>query len=743
MDQRDFEAKKKKKTDGSLKGAGPYLDQIETAMRTEGYQRWDYRCETIRKRYRYENSKNVKSRKYQLLWSNMEVLKPAVYAKPPVPVVQRRFRDNDPVGRVACQLLERDLRFQLEMNHFGERFEQVRDDYLLYGRGVARVYYEPVTETVPDDPDNMDVAAVEGPQAEAQQEEAEAQEAGNQQEILSFENVKVRYVHRQDFVHEPARTWDEVDWVAFRAYLTRDELIERFGEEIGKQIPMDTSPDRPDGQLQGGGQSSLSSKATIWEQWDRTNQRVRWLAKGWPTVLEESEPYLKLDGFYPCPKPAFATMTNDSLEPIPDYVYYQDQAEEIDTLTARIGALQQSLKAVWFYPGGPQGEGAPELERAMAAGFENKLVAVKSWAVFTEGGKGGPPVVELPVMFVAELIEKCVELRKQLLDDVYQIIGISDIMRGDGNANETATAQSIKAQYGSIRIRERQEELARFARDIIRMAGEIVCNTFQPDTMLAMANMKLPTQADVQQANMQQALQSQMQQRQAAQQAMQQGQPPQPMQPPQPVDLGPTVEDVVGLLRDNALRMFRIDIEADSTIVGDESQERNDRTQFIETVTKYIQVWAPIIQQNPMLAKMAGDMLLFGVRSFRVGRELEETIEDTVEKLEQASQQPPPPDPKMMAEQTKLKATQIKAQSEQSKAQMGVQQAQIENQAKMQQTMLDHHVARQEHEMDLQRLGAEQDANEQNTYLQAAQMAAKVAGIKEQMKAKKAAANGR
>ena len=521
------------KADGQPQSAAYYLDLIESAQRAPEMHEWNERCKKIRKKYRYESSQTNKTRKYQILWSNMEVMKPAVMAKPPLPVVQRRYRDADAVGREACDLLERACRFQVESNDFYSRLEQVRDDFLLYGRGIARLYYEPVTVTVEDedDVDGLDTASMMGLDSETAEEKQEANEAGNPNEVLDFEHVKLRYVQREDFVCQAARTWDEVQWVAFRAYLSKDDLTERFGKEIAENIPLDAQPDmQSSDRMNNNFVSTVMSKATIWEFWNKETQKVCWIAKGYSEVLEHGAPYLKLDGFFPCPKPAFATLTTDSLAPVPDYVYYQDQAEEIDTLTARIGALQQALKLVGFYPAGPQGEGAPEIERAMAPGFENKLIAVKSWDNFTKGG-GNAPVVWLPVDQVGNLLKGCVELRQQLIQDIYQIVGISDIMRGDANAAETATAQSIKAQYGSIRIRERQQELARFSRDIVRMLAEIICTQFQPETLLKMTNMSLPTEAELQQQQMmaqQQALMAQAQQAR-----MQQMQAPQP-QPSQP-----------------------------------------------------------------------------------------------------------------------------------------------------------------------------------------------------------------
>jgi hypothetical protein len=335
-----------------------------------------------------------------------------------------------------------------------------------------------------------------------------------------------------------------VNWVAFRCFMTRDELCERFEEEIAQAIPLDAGPDRPnDDRMINSG--TPDDKATIWEIWDKAKNRVLWIAKGYKDVLEEGEPYLKLEGFYPCPRPAYGTLTNDSLEPVPDYVFYKDQCDEIDTLTARIASLSESLKLVWFYPAGPAGEGSPEVERAVMPGFENKMIAVKSWAIFTSGANGGLPIVFLPVEQVGKILEGCVKLRQQLIEDVYQIYGLSDIMRGDGNAQETATAQQIKAQYGSVRIRERQNELARFCRDICRIIGEVLASQFNQDTLLKMANMKLPTQAELDQQAIEQQIAAMQQQAamQAQQQQMQHtpmgmpSQGPNGAMPPQPMPM--------------------------------------------------------------------------------------------------------------------------------------------------------------------------------------------------------------
>src|SRR6266576_3670718 len=132
------------------RGVQYWLSEIARAQRAHGMTKWTERCNNIRKQYRDDHSMHRRRRKYAMLWSNMEIMKPAVYTKGPKAVVQRRWNDKDPVGRTAVEMLERAINFTFETNDYDARFKQVRDDYLLYGRGVARVSYDPVFSTVPD-----------------------------------------------------------------------------------------------------------------------------------------------------------------------------------------------------------------------------------------------------------------------------------------------------------------------------------------------------------------------------------------------------------------------------------------------------------------------------------------------------------------------------------------------------------------------------------------------------------------
>jgi len=192
-------------------------------------------------------------------------------------------------------------------------------------------------------------------------------------------------------------------------------------------------------------------------------------------------------------------------------------------------------------------------------------------------------------------------------------------------------------------------------------------------------------------------------------------QTPPPAAQPSPQALPPgapiTIDAVMRLLRDNPARRFRMDIEADSTIAGDEAQEKKDRTELVEVITKMVETWGPIVAAQPQMAQLAGDLMLFALRAYKVGRTLETTIETMVAQMVEKAGQPKPPPQPNPDELIKLKGLQVKTQAEIAKARIGVQEAQIDAQA----SMADHHVdaqaraqdsalSAQEHQQDLQQM---------------------------------------
>ena len=202
-----------------------------------------------------------------------------------------------------------------------------------------------------------------------------------------------------------------------------------------------------------------------------------------------------------------------------------------------------------------------------------------------------------------------------------------------------------------MRLQDKQAEIQRFARDNIRLVAEVIAEQFSPDTLIKMSGMKLPTRQDVEikyQQEVAKFQQDMMQYQQVAMQAQQMGQqPPQPPEQPLPPEVV-TIEDVMELLRNDPIRNFRIDIETDSTIATDYEAEKQSRVEFISNVAPFLQQMIPAVQAMPQLAEPLGEMLMFVVRGFKAGRQLESSFEESFKKLQEERAQPPsppPPDP--------------------------------------------------------------------------------------------------
>lgn len=475
------------------------IDVYDRTMRP-----WMSSSRKLMKRYKDVRSTNDELlTRVNVLWSNVQTRLPALYARDPKPEVERRFKDRDPVGRQVAEILERALDFTIQhVNPFGEVVRQALLDYELPGRATLWVRYVPKLKPVPretsteEDTEVLDDYAPDVKLSEAaleQREPATEQTTGEEnQEELHDEETLLDYVSWEDFGHTWARIWAEVRAVWRRVYLDREELRERFGgkdgltEEEIKSIPLDWVPKH----LKEGQVRPEQKKAVVYEIWDKRDRVAIWWCKGFSRLLDKKDDPLELEHFFPCPRPMYANLTSDELVPTPNFRYYQDQAREIDELATRIVAIGKALKVA-----GVRDTSAPGLDRLLAEGTENQLVPVDGWMALKEKG-GLKGVMELlPLDMIAEALGYLREQLKGLIDQVYEITGLSDIIRGLSDPNETATAQQIKGQFAVLRISDSQTEVQRFCRDTMRIIAEVVSG-YSLDTLKAISGVKLLTNAE-------------------------------------------------------------------------------------------------------------------------------------------------------------------------------------------------------------------------------------------------------
>jgi hypothetical protein len=691
----------------------------------DAFEDWNTTCDNLDRLYasleRLATSDGtggrvIRDRQYQMFWANCEVLKPSIYAKQPVPVVAPKFKDRRPVYQAASEVMERCCTVAFDLTRINDLMLLVRDDLSMISRGVAWCRYE----TGKDDDDYYD-----------------------------SERVCIDFKGRRDFLHSVSRNWREVTWVAAASYLTRSEARERFHPYSGDEYQNAEYKVDKDSERVGG--ADRRERAAFWEIWSKGDRRVLWVSEGCEKILDEDDPHLNLQNFFPCPKPAYGTVQRGSLIPVPDVMQYRDQLDEINMLTARIHALSDALQVKGFYPAGG-GELADAITTAININTQSQLlVPIANWAAF---GGTKDVLIWLPIDQIATTITQVVMLRKQVIDDIYQITGLADIMRGDTDPNETLGAQQIKTQYGTTRIRDKQQELVRLARDVVEITSEIITEKFKDATIVEMSQTQLPRQRDIEEqaAQIMQQAQAQAQSMTAALQGPQAQQPQAvaaaPADPQQPdpkqqivqqlqalqaqtsqqlqqLQSQPTIEQVLKFLKDNRAKSFVLDIETDSTIMADENAEKAARTEFVQVLGNLLPQLSQMIMGDPATAEFCGEVLKFATAPFRVGRSLDGAIDELVEQMKSKGAQGKGDDPTTAMGKIQLQIEQMKQQTAQQKNQQDMQIAQAklaqEDSHKKMELQNQQQIARMKMSGDVQ--GAQVDMAVQGQKMQESQQA--------------------
>jgi hypothetical protein len=614
----------------------------------DAFERYNEHCDLIDRQYANLDrlSNNARDKEFQMFWANAEVIKPSIYAKPPKPVVVQKFLDQRPVYQAAAEVMERCAVVSFDLADIDELMKLVRDDLALIDRGVAWCRYE----------------------------------SGGAGSAYDHEKVCIDFKNRRDFLHSISRNWREVTWVAAASYLTRAEARERFHAYSGDAYQQ--AEYKVDKEANEVGGADNRERAKFWEIWSKGDRRVLWVAEGCEDILDEDDPHLNLRCYFPCPKPAYGSVQRGSLVPVPDVLQYKDQLEEINQLTGKIHALSEALEAKGFYPAG-----GSELADAVQAAIDIRtpsrvLVPISNWAAF---GGSKDVIIWLPIDMIAQVILSLVQLRKQVIEDIYQIMGLSDIMRGATNPQETLGAQQLKSQYGSTRIRDKQQEMVRLARDLVEISTEIITEKFSDKTIVQMSQTQLPTNAMVKERVQQllgqlEQLHGQMQQAIASPQAQQMAQSD-PQQGQQLMEQGqqqmdqlqseiqklmqaPTIDQVLRFIKDSRAKAFTLDIETDSTILADEQAEKQARTEFIGVLSQLMPQLAQMIMAEPQTAPFCGEMLKFATAPFRAGRSLDGAIDDLVAQMKAKGDQPKGDDPTTAQNKTALQIETMKIQAQ-------------------------------------------------------------------------------
>lgn len=623
--------------------------ELELASKRE--KTWREKAEKVVKRYRGEEKKK---NRFNVLWSNTETLRPAVYNSRPNPDVRRRFRDSDPVGKAVSELLERALMVMVDYECTDQTLKNDVLDGLLVGRGISRIRYIPslvqVGET-PKGPTDSTDPSMETP------DDSAPLDSGESQEEVEYEQVVPEHVSWKDIRFGYARTWDEMPHLFFRHKLTRPDGEKKFGAPALKQVkfavPTLDEPGKPGEEV-----NETERVAEFWECWDKTGARVFFLQEQCDELLfpldnPDGSPPLALSGFFPIPEPLRMVENTDSFEPIIPFSLYEEQADQLDKISARIDNIVGAMRLRGVYDSKMK-----ELADLMSAG-DNDLIPVQSAQAYIDGGGLEKAIAWFPTEKAAEMLTSLYEARDRHKAIIDELTGISDIIRGATDPDETRGAQELKQNNYSVRLSRMQKEVQRYCRDLLRLASEVMAEKFAPQTFIEMTELQFPTQ----------------QQKQLVQASMPPPQPGQPPPPPNPILQMPTWEDILQVLHSDGLRRFKVDVETDSTIAATLNSDMAGMAEVLKGIGELLQLVGPLVTNGSLPIDAAKELVMSVVRRAKMGM----AVEDAFDKMKPPAPPPPPPE---------IQVAQIKAQTDKenihAKAQTDIARTQAEQQAQAQ-----------------------------------------------------------
>lgn len=541
---------------------------------------------------------------FNIIHSNVETIVPSIYNSAGKPDIRPRHNVADPVAKVVSDILERAILTMVDDSAMAAEVEASAQDVFVAGRGIVRVKFDADVSEQP----------VMDPMGAAPVYDTDGQPA--MQQAVTGERVEYEVVAWDDFRQGPAKKWKDVPWIAIRHCITQEAL-----EEI-------EDPALADLQVDPEVATKETDDVTLWEIWCKATRKVYFIVAENHKVLAIKDDPLRLRKFFPVATPVQPITASKGLTPVCPYDVYKALADELDDITRRIRGLTAVLKAKGIYAG--KLEDLDELADA----DDGEIVGMADLEGIVAQGGIDRAIMWWPVDKIIIVIRELVAQREQTKQAIYEITGISDIIRGQSSASETATAQQIKTQWGSLRIKKMQRLIERQVRELFILTAEIISLHFSPETLQKVAGMQIPPEA-------------------------------------------------MPFLQ-KPLDHLRIDVESDSTIRADLENGRKEMAEFLTGTAQFFSSMALIIAQAPQAAAPVVEMYSSFARQFNFGKQAEDALDQFGQIAKQAAENPPPnPEAEAMKAEQEAKAQEMQANMQVKGQELQIKQAEMQQKGQL------------------------------------------------------------
>ena len=600
-----------------------WIDRIRQREKAE--EDWYKDAEAAEAQYlakdKCESVTDYEAPDFNILHSNVETIVPSIFNSTPKPDIRPRHNAKDALGKSVADLFELTISTQIDDNVLDAEIERTAQDTFLAGRGITRVKFDAEFA--------VDMMGMPRPTNER----------------VLFESVSWK-----DYRFGPCKRFKDRPWEAFRHCISQEELERITDDELASVYARDEEPTK-----------TQELDVDVWEVWCKERRKVYFIVESSQKVIGIKEDPLGLSGFFTVPDILQPITGTSSTLPVCPYNVYRRLAEELDTATQRIGAIMRGLKVRGLIVGDAE---AFEL---LADAGDNELVPLPNMENLVAAGGIEKAVMWWPIDTAIAVLQQLYVQREQTKQAIYEITGISDIIRGQGDAGETATAQNIKTQWGALRIKKMQRLIERHVRDLFKLAAEIIATQFTPETLQKASG----------------------------------------------IQITPEMMQFIGKPFDH----FRIDVESDSTVRADLTKSRAEMSEFLQGTATFLQAMAPIIAQAPKAAGPIVEMYSSFARQFNLGKGAEDALEQLTELAQQAVSQPQPnPQAEAMKMEMEMKqrefemkqgAAQQKAETDRFKAELDIMGKKLDFALKRQEAGLDMRKMAMQEEIDMAKAGRE------------------------------------
>lgn len=573
--------------------------QLETAYANPKYKQWIKTSKNIARRYRNQAFLSDNTRKktkleseckgYNLLYRNVSVRLPFILPFIPKVQIDRTNRDDDQVARVASMILERTTAKLTECPQFKRALSYAKLDAELSNFGVIWVSYKPYYT-----------------------------QGGFLKEDVTFD-----YVSHEDFIWQKSKHWDDCGWVARRLRMTEEDVKKQFP---GLRLP-DALTDEEFEEVEKSGlvdeKDREDKTVSVYEIWDKWDRKVYIFHPTYKKILATYDyPY---DIEFPCARPLSYDEFTDSTVPVSRHAQYLAQYEAVDQINKKITDIKDALRVAGGYDAS-----IPDFGKLFDGDNDNSLIGLKN----TEKLNGKPlndSIWFIPQDNIATALERLKIVRDEYISDIQKGLGIYDVLEGETQKEDAYGTNRLKGSFGTMRLQDDQKDAIYFVQDTIRIACDIICQTFEPLSLLAYSTIEYAEQNP---------------------------------------DL---VVAALDLLKTDRLKNTRLSISLEDVRSYYDSDYKANISQLWTNVFTQLGQVSQMVQQVPEMAIIAKPAIMSMIRGYKVGAFVEQQMEEAIDKAIEAYQE-------RMAEPQQPSPDMVKAQNEQAKIQLDSQKLQLEAQ---------------------------------------------------------------